>query len=411
MNVEIANRLQMLRKKNGYSQEELAERIGISRQAVSKWERAEASPDTDNLILLAKLYGVTLDELLRTDNAMPNSEGISLRKEDYEYVGSKPDDGEIYPNGRGSFQEAEHGQHYNETNYSTGEVHGYYNAKPADDTAKTNSSDPGELIKNVADFTINVTKQAINTAAKAISEADEKMKSGEGLEKSVGESFEKNFEGFGKRVDDFGEKVAKKFDSLGREIDRKFDDFSKEADKKFYNQNHKNNNQKATENSKKKYPVLLLDKLFPLIIVCIFLLFVSWDLAHPMWIIFLFIPVYYIFRRAFNRYRAGEISASKAIINFIDGALPVGVVFIFLALGFLTELWDILWTIFFIIPLWYTGKEAVKKHNLMIFCYPVVAVWAFCVFAILFDSSFGLVFIATIPFYYIIIDHYRKKEK
>lgn len=53
MNIEIANRLVRLRKENHLSQEELAARIGVSRQAVSKWERAEASPDTDNLILLA----------------------------------------------------------------------------------------------------------------------------------------------------------------------------------------------------------------------------------------------------------------------------------------------------------------------------------------------------------------------
>ena len=64
MNIEIANRLLELRKKNGYSQEELANKLGISRQSVSKWERAEASPDTDNLILLAKIYNVSLDELL-----------------------------------------------------------------------------------------------------------------------------------------------------------------------------------------------------------------------------------------------------------------------------------------------------------------------------------------------------------
>ena len=68
MNIEIANRLVELRKKNGYSQEELAARLGLSRQAVSKWERAEASPDTDNLICLAKLYGVSLDDLLKTDD-------------------------------------------------------------------------------------------------------------------------------------------------------------------------------------------------------------------------------------------------------------------------------------------------------------------------------------------------------
>lgn len=67
MNIEIANRLVELRKKNNLSQEALAGKLGISRQAVSKWERAEASPDTDNLILLARLYGVSLDELLKTD--------------------------------------------------------------------------------------------------------------------------------------------------------------------------------------------------------------------------------------------------------------------------------------------------------------------------------------------------------
>ena len=68
MNIEIANKLLKLRKENGLSQEELADKLGISRQAVSKWERAEASPDTDNLICLAKLYGVSLDELLLNED-------------------------------------------------------------------------------------------------------------------------------------------------------------------------------------------------------------------------------------------------------------------------------------------------------------------------------------------------------
>ena len=66
MNIEIANRLVKLRKEKGLSQEELAEKLGLSRQAVSKWERAESSPDTDNLICLARLYGISLDELLKT---------------------------------------------------------------------------------------------------------------------------------------------------------------------------------------------------------------------------------------------------------------------------------------------------------------------------------------------------------
>ncbi len=75
MNIEIANRLVNLRKTNGLSQEALAEKLGISRQAVSKWERAEASPDTDNLILLAKIYKISLDELLSSEeDPTPTSE-------------------------------------------------------------------------------------------------------------------------------------------------------------------------------------------------------------------------------------------------------------------------------------------------------------------------------------------------
>ena len=64
MDLEIANRLLELRRSRGYSQEELAARLGVSRQAVSKWERAESAPDTDNLIALARLYDISLDGLL-----------------------------------------------------------------------------------------------------------------------------------------------------------------------------------------------------------------------------------------------------------------------------------------------------------------------------------------------------------
>ncbi len=56
-----------MRKKCGLSQEELASKIGVSRQAVSKWREQRLHLILDNLILLAKVYGVTLDELLTGD--------------------------------------------------------------------------------------------------------------------------------------------------------------------------------------------------------------------------------------------------------------------------------------------------------------------------------------------------------
>lgn len=64
MDLAMAQRLVDRRKAAGISQEALAAQLGVSRQAVSKWERSESSPDTDNLIALAALYGVSLDELL-----------------------------------------------------------------------------------------------------------------------------------------------------------------------------------------------------------------------------------------------------------------------------------------------------------------------------------------------------------
>lgn len=72
MDLAMAQRLVNRRKAAGLSQEALAAQLGVSRQAVSKWERSESSPDTDNLIALAALYGVSLDELLygeATDDA------------------------------------------------------------------------------------------------------------------------------------------------------------------------------------------------------------------------------------------------------------------------------------------------------------------------------------------------------
>lgn len=62
--MSIAERLLELRKKNGKSQEEVGDLLAVSRQAVSKWESGTALPDTDNIVRLAELYGVTTDYLL-----------------------------------------------------------------------------------------------------------------------------------------------------------------------------------------------------------------------------------------------------------------------------------------------------------------------------------------------------------
>lgn len=65
MSYEFADRLVELRRAKGMSQEELASALGLSRQAVSKWERAESAPDIGNLVAISELYGVSLDEIVR----------------------------------------------------------------------------------------------------------------------------------------------------------------------------------------------------------------------------------------------------------------------------------------------------------------------------------------------------------
>ena len=66
----LGRKLYELRKKHGLSQEELAERLGVSRQAVSKWECGESLPDTDNMITISKIYATSLDELVGNTNTV-----------------------------------------------------------------------------------------------------------------------------------------------------------------------------------------------------------------------------------------------------------------------------------------------------------------------------------------------------
>ena len=63
--MNIADRIQYLRKQKGLSQEELADKIGVSRQAVSKWESEQSTPDLDKIIVMSNLFEVTTDYILK----------------------------------------------------------------------------------------------------------------------------------------------------------------------------------------------------------------------------------------------------------------------------------------------------------------------------------------------------------
>ena len=65
--MKLSEKILMLRKQHDLSQEELAEKLNVSRQAVSRWEVGSAQPDASNVLQLSKLFGVTADYLLNED--------------------------------------------------------------------------------------------------------------------------------------------------------------------------------------------------------------------------------------------------------------------------------------------------------------------------------------------------------
>ena len=76
----FGEKLLKLRRARGWTQEELADRIDVTRQALSKWESDSALPDTKNVVALAKLFGVTTDYLLCEDEGRELAAGADVPK-------------------------------------------------------------------------------------------------------------------------------------------------------------------------------------------------------------------------------------------------------------------------------------------------------------------------------------------
>lgn len=74
----LGQKLKEIRKRFGLSQEQLAEIMNVSRQAITKWENDTGIPDTSNLQELSRVFGITIDYLLNNDNSLP---ALSMKKE------------------------------------------------------------------------------------------------------------------------------------------------------------------------------------------------------------------------------------------------------------------------------------------------------------------------------------------
>ena len=70
--MKFNEKLVMLRKQQNLSQEQVSEKLGVARQTISKWELGETTPEMDKLIIISKIYDITLDELMKEDNEGKN---------------------------------------------------------------------------------------------------------------------------------------------------------------------------------------------------------------------------------------------------------------------------------------------------------------------------------------------------
>ena len=87
--MEFNNKLYELRKKKGLSQEELANRLNVSRQTVSKWELGDSTPDMEKLVAMSDLFEVSLDELILNKKPDPAPEQQPVKSDLYSDIKEK----------------------------------------------------------------------------------------------------------------------------------------------------------------------------------------------------------------------------------------------------------------------------------------------------------------------------------
>lgn len=83
----LGEKVQKLRKEKQMSQEDLAEKLKVSRQTISRWEQDQALPDLSNIIALGKIFSVSIDDLVQTDleSLKDNKDTVALAKDLYAY--------------------------------------------------------------------------------------------------------------------------------------------------------------------------------------------------------------------------------------------------------------------------------------------------------------------------------------
>ncbi len=379
MNIEIANRLVKMRKAHGYSQEELAEKLGLSRQAVSKWERAESSPDTDNLIMLSRLYGVSLDELLSTEDEIPTPE-----PEPAEEAASAGNDGVHV-----SF------------------IHG-----------------------------INVTDDdgsRVHIGWDGIHVHDAKDGDGVHIGREDAEVFDDDPEWIGSYIKDI--EVSEDGVTFTQNGERRFEPWNREENgkKSFVHKvrSEKTGKWRTTVISEDGHKVVLdtnkepsddmihgdkvtvskdFSSAFPyavLVTGAFLLLGFLKQWWHPAWVLFLTIPIYYSIENAIRRKK----------VSALDVIVPIVVTGAYVALGLIYGLWHPLWLMLLAIPVYFAISIAVRnnwgKGSAATGIYALVTVAAYIALGVTFGQTawtVGWLLFLTVPMFASIVNSIRKKS-
>ncbi len=342
MNIKFGDKLVRLRKQRGMSQEELAAKLGVSRQAVSKWERGEASPDTYNLIQLARAYGTTLDELVGEDGEGPDSRDGS---------GSKGED--AFDDGDADFGDGASGF----------VIH----------------DDDGEVSKVVTITKYGVCagdadgETVVNVNNDGIYAKDGKKKFSRRWDHKDGGSDKWDSD------DDF-------FDD-NDDGDGFFDDETDDDGKEF-------NVEMNFSGNKKKGGRFWMHFPYPILCAVVYLsMGFIWELWHPGWLIFLTIPLYYPLVEA--AYKSKDLI--RTLLSF---PYPVLVAGVYLLIGFEWGLWHPYWLLFLTIPVYYIVLESLKGLNIS-GGFPLLVLAAYLAMGFIWQLWHpGWLIFFTVPLYY-----------
>ena len=356
MNIETANRLIEYRKKSGLSQDQVAEKIGVSRQAVSKWERAEASPDTDNLIMLSKIYNVSLDELI---NGKP-----------YDAADNSNDRGNSSSDSDGNAPKA---LHYTSDDGKRIDVEfdeSGINIKHSKNSAKESIKQNGKTFKDgsAADDADNRESAAENSDDNSGDEPKDHVsfKHGIHIDSKDGDKVHIGLDGVHVH-DKNGDKVDVGWSGFHVSEGRaNGDEVHIDKNGVFVEENGKarvttdeNGNIIVDDEVKQKHKKSKLHRFFnhfPYYALCIiaYIFFGFFNVCGGWaigWMIFLTIPLYYSLVSAIFKRRPDHF------------AYPVLTVLIFLYTGFYHSLWHPMWVIFLTIPIYYMVCDFIRKLN------------------------------------------------